>query len=197
VSRPQLAESNRPRGDLFPGGVGGEVLPAQAEEAYMLGRVRVAGQDVGALVRYEPAMVLSGKLVDELASQLALAPGVALGGMELDFVGVLHVERPTTVLLRLLPLGDGGLQRIAIDGQVLPVDSATTAATSQQYEVDLLRGEYLIRWTATLAANDRLSIRVLDAATGAALPLRAPPATMPGHPGQLPTRLRVSLVAGE
>jgi hypothetical protein len=58
-------------------------------------------------------------------------------------------------------------------------------------------GNYVVRWATTLAADDSVSLRVIDESSGQAVRLERPSATTPDNPSDLPTRLQVSLVVGE
>jgi hypothetical protein len=156
----------------------------QDQRARMVGRVRIDGKDAGVVVDYEPGAMLSTKLVEQIASQLPLSTSAAAliaAHVELEFVGTISIEHPTTISIHLLPLSDGATQSITVDEQLLPIATAVNDQSSQRYDVELLRGDYVLRWRATLAAEGRLSIRVTDQATGESVMVMSPPATLPGQ----------------
>jgi hypothetical protein len=107
------------------------------------------------------------------------------------------VDRPSTVSLSLATISRGGIQTISIDDTLLPVELAAMTRGTTRYELDLMPGDYVVRWATTLAAGDSVSLRVIDESSGQAVRLERPTATTPDNPSDLPTRLQVSLVVGE
>jgi len=168
----------------------------------MLGRMRIGGEDLGALIRYQPGMPLSQQVVDQIRGGLSAIAGRSLadiGGksIEFEFVGTLIVDRPKTITLHLSASGPGGSQVISFDGTDLPNESVASMRAPKRFEIDVLPGEYLIRWSLTLIAGDQLSLRVVDEATGKSVQVFNPPASLINHPESLPTQLRVGLMTAE
>lgn len=168
----------------------------------MLGRLRIGGEDAAVLIRYQAGMPVTQKIVDQMIVGLENAGGMpgadaASGLIELDFIGSLSVDGPKTVAFHFAGNGPGGSQSLSINGRELPINTAASTQSPKRLEVDLMRGEYLVRWTTILADGDQLSLRVVDESAGNLLPIFAPPAGIANHPGTLPTRLRVNLVVAE
>ena len=170
--------------------------------AQMLGRLRISGQDAAVLIRYQAGMPVTRKIVDQMLVGLENAGGIPAAAtvnepIELEFVGTLSVDGPKTVTFHLAGNGPGGGQTLAINGRALPINSAASTRSPKRLEVDLMRGEYLVRWTTTLDDGDQLSLRAVDESSGNLVPIFAPPTSIANHPGALPTRLRVNLIAAE
>jgi len=168
----------------------------------MLGRIRIGGEDIGALIRYQPGMPLSQQVVDQIRGGLSAVDGRPLAeisgkSIEFELVGVLFVDRPKTVTLHLSASLPGGSQVISFNGTDLPNDSVASMRAPKRFEIDVLPGEYLIRWSMTLMAGDQLSLRVVDESTGKSLAVFNPPGSLNDHPERLPTRLRVGLATAE
>jgi hypothetical protein len=169
--------------------------------AQMLGRLRIGGQDAAVLIRYQAGMPVTRKIVDQLLVGLVNAGGMpdaatAKGQIELEFVGALSVDGPKTVTFHLAGNAPGGNQTLSINGREVPINAASPRSP-KRFEVDLMRGEYLVRWTTTLDDGDQLSLRAVDESSGNLVPIFAPPTTIANHPGALPTRLRVNLITAE
>lgn len=170
--------------------------------AQMLGRLRIGGQDAAVLIRYQAGMPVTRKIVDQMLVGLENAGGMPVaeataGPIELEFVGTLSVAGPKTVTFHLAGNGPGGGQTLAINGRALPINSLASTRLPKRFEVDLMRGEYLVRWSTTLDDGDQLSLRAVDESSGNLVPIFAPPAGITNHPGALPTRLRVNLITAE
>ena len=170
--------------------------------AQMLGRLRIGGQDAAVLIRYQAGMPVTRKIVDQMLVGLENAGGMPAAAsvkepIELEFVGALSVDGPKTVTFHLAGNGPGGNQTLSINGRELPIDSAASTRSPKRFEVDLMRGEYLVRWTTTLDDGDQLSLRAVDESSGNLVPIFAPPTSIANHPGALPTRLRVNLITAE
>jgi len=170
--------------------------------AQMLGRLRVGGEDAAVLIRYQAGMPVTRKLVDQIFVGLENAGGMtaaegATRAIELAFVGSLSVDGPKTVTFHLAGNGPGGIQTLSINGRALPIDSAALTRSPKRFEVDLMRGEYLIRWTTTVVDGDQLSLRAVDESAGKLIAIYVPPTVIDNHPGALPTRLQVNLIAAE
>jgi hypothetical protein len=170
--------------------------------AQMLGRMRIGGEDVSVLIRYQAGIPVTRKLVDQVIAGLANASGmppaeVGNRPIELEFAGSLSVDRAKTVTFHLAGNEPGGFQSLSINGRALPIDSSMSSRSAKRFEVDLMRGEYLIRWKTTLADGDQLSLQAVDESSGNLVPIFAPHPGITNHPGSLPTRLRVSLIANE
>lgn len=170
--------------------------------ALMLGRLRIGGQDAALLIRYQAGMPVTRKIVDQMIVGLENAGGMpavetATRPIELEFVGLLSVDGPKTVTFHLAGNAPSGSQRLSINGRPLPIHSAASKRLAKRFEVDLMRGEYLVRWTTTLVDGDQLSLRAMDESMGSLVPIFAPPAGIANHPGAFPTRLRVNLIATE
>ena len=170
--------------------------------AQMLGRLRIGGQDAAVLIRYQAGMPVTLNVVEQMIVGLENAGGMpgeeaAARTVELNFVGSLSVDGPKTVTFHLAGSGFGGSQSLSINGRALPIDPPGATRSPKRFEVDLMRGEYLVRWTATLVDGDQLSLRAVDESSGNLVPIFAPPASIANHPGALPTRLRVDLLAAE
>jgi hypothetical protein len=170
--------------------------------AQMLGRLRIGGQDAAVLIRYQAGMPVTRKIVDQMIVGLENAGGMpaaetAKAPIELEFIGTLSVAGPKTVTFHLAGNDAGGNQSLLINGRALPIHAAASTRSPKRIEVDLMRGEYLVRWTTTLDDGDQLSLRAVDESSGNLVPIFAPPVGIANHPGALPTRLRVNLIAAE
>lgn len=175
--------------------------PPDRGPAQMLGRMRIGGEDAAVLIRYQAGMTVTRKLIDQMIVGLENAGGTPAVDavtmpIELAFAGTLSVDRAKTVTFHLAGNGPGGIQALSINGRAFPIESASTQSP-KRFEVDLMRGEYLIRWTTTLADGDQLSLRAVDESSGKLVPIFGPVAGIPDHPGAFPTRLRVDLIAAE
>jgi len=188
----------------------GSIVPAEGASlslpdrgpARMFGRLRVGGEDAAVLIGYQAGVPLTRKLVDQIFVGLENTGGmtaseVAARAIELAFVGSLRVDGPKPVSFHLAGNGPGGIQTLSINGRLLPIDSAALTRSPKRFEVDLMRGEYLIRWTTTVVDGDQLSLRAVDESAGELIEIYAPPAAIDNHPGALPTRLQVNLIAAE
>jgi len=170
--------------------------------AQMLGRLRVGGEDAAVLIRYQAGMPVTRKVVDQIFVGLENAGGMTAAeagtrAIELAFVGSLSVDGPKTVAFHLAGNGPGGIQTLSINGRALPIDSAALTRSPKRFEADLMRGEYIIRWTTTVVDGDQLSLRAVDESSGKLVAIYAPPNAIDNHPGALPTRLQVNLIATE
>jgi hypothetical protein len=177
--------------------------PETPPASEMLGRLFIRGRDVGALVRYQPGMAIGVHQIAQILGRLGRGDAAEAttdansGNARLEFIGVLTVDRPSTVSLSLATISRGGIQTISIDDTLLPVELAAMTRGTTRYELDLMPGNYVVRWATTLAADDSVSLRVIDESSGQAVRLERPSATTPDNPSDLPTRLQVSLVVGE
>jgi hypothetical protein len=193
--------SGTPRPAAASDGASSMVLPDRGPPQ-MLGRLRIDGQDALVLLRYQAGMPLTRRVVDQVIVGLrGLGDGPVDAGaarsLELQFAGVLNVSSAKTLTFHLASNVLGGNQTLSINGRPVPIQSGGNARLPKRIEVDLMPGDYLVRWTTPIADGDELSLRVIDESTGNLVPIFAPPTSIADHPGSLPTRLRVSLVAGE
>lgn len=187
--------------EVKPDGASSMVLPDRGPPQ-MLGRLRVDGQDALVLLRYQAGKPLNRRSVDQVTAGLR-----SLGdrpfdfgagkNLELHFAGMLTVSRAKTLTFHLAGNVLGGRQTLSINGQPIPIQHAAGGRLPKRIEVDLMPGDYLVRWTTPFSDGDDLSLRVVDESTGNLVPIYAPPTSIADHPGSLPTRLRINLFDGE
>ena len=147
----------------------------------LVGRILVAGTDIGVQLNYEHGMSFEEKLIDTIKSR----SDEALDSFQIVFSGTAKIDEPA---LMLIELSDFPTQAFFVDDQPVELDPLTGGA------ITLKPGLHAVRWTISVADSTPLSrcyLRLSEAIDGKTIRLKRPTGDQPA------TRMTVEMVRGK
>jgi len=165
---------------------------AVASEPALAGKLLLNGQDTGTSIRYEPGVVLSSSIYDQIEERAKLR--LADASMELS--GIIHVERPTAIMIQVATPSGADDQTVTIDGKSLIDTKSTTSFDSSVtiYRADLGTGTWTLRWNVSKLVTG-LSLQIMDGLSGSPVSLMNTSAKDENDDLNRPPRLRVTIAS--